>query len=266
MLFMLGIIGILVFNAKRLSDYVKENIGISVYLRDNVKEADATYLQKILDASIFVKSTDYITKERAAKELQEELGEDFISFLGYNPLPACIDVKLKAEYANQDSISKIKIRLIQYRQVKEVDYQESLIDQVNKNVSKISAILLLFCGLLLFIALVLINNTIRLSVYSRRFIINTMKLVGATWSFIRQPFLLRSMLHGLYAGIIAIGLLASGVYLIKKEIGNVVEVIDPQYLVIIFGLVIVIGVLINLISTYFAVNKFLRLKADDLYY
>ena len=188
---MLGILGLLILNAKRLSDYVKENLGFTVFLNDDVKEADANYLRKLLDASSYVRSTDYISKARAAKELQEELGEDFISFLGYNPLSAAIDVKLKAAYANPDSISKIKNNLLKFKQVKEINYQESLIDQVNKNVSKISLIILLFSGLLLFISLVLINNTIRLSVYSRRFIINTMKLVGATWGFIRQPFLMR---------------------------------------------------------------------------
>jgi len=265
-LFMLGILGILILNAKRLSDYVKENLGFTVYLNDDVKEADANYLRKILDASPFVRSTDYITKDRAAKELKEELGEDFISFLGYNPLSAAIDVKLKAAYANQDSIAKIKTKLVTFRQVKEVNYQESLIDQVNKNVSKISLIILIFSGLMLFIALVLINNTIRLSVYSKRFIINTMKLVGATWGFIRQPFLLRSMLHGLYAGFIAILLLVALVYKMNTELSDIIDVADSQSLAIIFGLVTLIGVLINFISTYFAVNKFLHVKSDDLYY
>ncbi len=263
---MLGILGILILNAKRLSDYVKENLGFTVYLNDDVKEADANYLRKLLDASPYVRSTDYISKDRAALELKEELGEDFISFLGYNPLSAAIDVKLKADYANQDSVAKIKKKLADYKQVKEVNYQESLIDQVNKNVSKISLIILIFSALMLFIALVLINNTIRLSVYSKRFIINTMKLVGATWGFIRQPFLLRSMLHGLYAGFIAILLLVGLVYKINEEFGDIINVADSQSLAIIFSLVALTGVIINLISTFFAVNKFLRLRSDDLYY
>jgi len=265
-LFMLGIIGILVFNAKKLSDYVKENIGFSIFLQDDIREVDANFLRKTLDASSFVRYTEYISKERAAKELKAELGEDFVSFLGYNPLSASIDVRMKAEYANQDSINKIESYLLHFKQVKEVHYQKSLVNLVNENVSKISLVILLFSSLLLFIALVLINNTIRLTVYSRRFLINTMKLVGATWGFIRKPFLLKSILHGLYASFVCILLLSGLIYLVKKEFGDLIDIVDPQFIIIIFSAVIVIGVLINLISTYFAVNKFLRLNADELYY
>lgn len=265
-LFMLGIIGILIFNARKLSDYVKENIGFSIFLQDDIREVDANFLRKTLDASAFVRYTEYISKERAAKELKDELGEDFITFLGYNPLSASIDVRMKAEYANQDSINKIESYLLGFKQVKEVHYQKSLVNLVNENVSKISLVIILFSSLLLFIAIVLINNTIRLSVYSRRFLINTMKLVGATWGFIRKPFLLKSILHGLYAALVSILLLSGLVYLVQKEFGDLIDIVDPFLLIIIFGAVIVIGVLINLISTYFAVNKFLRLKVDDLYY
>lgn len=265
-LFMLGVIGILVFNAKKLSDYVKENIGFSIFLHEDVREVDANFLRKTLDASPFVKYTEYISKERAAKALKEELGEDFIDFLGYNPLSASIDVRMKAEYANQDSINKIENYLLKFKQVKEVHYQKSLVNLVNENVSKISFVIVVFSSLLLFISLVLINNTIRLSVYSRRFLINTMKLVGATWGFIRKPFLLKSVLHGLYAALIAIMMLSGIIYLVKKELGDLIDIVDIQFIVIIFGIVTVIGVLINLISTYFAVNKFLRQKAEDLYY
>lgn len=265
-LFMLGIIGILIFNARKLSDYVKENIGFSIFLQDDIREVDANFLRKTLDASAFVRYTEYISKERAAKELKDELGEDFITFLGYNPLSASIDVRMKAEYANQDSINKIENFLLGFKQVKEVHYQKSLVSLVNENVSKISLVIILFSSLLLFIAIVLINNTIRLSVYSRRFLINTMKLVGATWGFIRKPFLLKSILHGLYAALVSILLLSGLVYLVQKEFGDLIDIVDPFLLIIIFGAVIVIGVLINLISTYFAVNKFLRLKVDDLYY
>ncbi len=265
-LFMLGIIGILIFNARKLSDYVKENIGFSIFLQDDIREVDANFLRKTLDASAFVRYTEYISKERAAKELKDELGEDFITFLGYNPLSASIDVRMNAEYANQDSINKIESFLLGFKQVKEVHYQKSLVSLVNENVSKISLVIILFSSLLLFIAIVLINNTIRLSVYSRRFLINTMKLVGATWGFIRKPFLLKSILHGLYAAFVSILLLSGLVYLVQKEFGDLIDIVDPFLLIIIFGVVIVIGVLINLISTYFAVNKFLRLKVDDLYY
>jgi cell division transport system permease protein len=216
-LFMLGILMLLVFNAKRLSDYVKENIGFSVILHDDVREVEASFLRKTLDASPYVRTTEYISKEEAAKELQEELGEDFIGFLGYNPLSSSIEVRLKADYANPDSIRKIEDELMSHRPVREVFYQKSLVDLVNDNVRKISAIILIFSGLLFFVAIVLINNTIRLSVYSKRFIINTMKLVGATWGFIRRPFVAKGMAHGFFASFWLLGCSAGLYTLLKKS-------------------------------------------------
>lgn len=265
-LFMLGVLMLLVFNAKRLSDYVKENIGFSVILHDDVREVDASFLRKTLDASPYVRITQYISKEEAARELQEELGEDFIGFLGYNPLSSSIEVRLKANYANPDSIRKIEDELMAYRPVKEVFYQKSLVNLVNDNVRKISAIILIFSGLLFFVAIVLINNTIRISVYSKRFIINTMKLVGATWGFIRKPFLLNGILHGFYAAIIAVGLLCGVIYLVQKDFYEIINFGQVDLLAAVFGLVILVGMLINFTSTYLAVSKFLRLRVDDLYY
>ena len=200
-LFLLGLIGILLINAKRLSDHVKENIGFTIILNENVKEVDILRLQKSLDAQEYVKSTEYISKEEAASELTEELGEDFIEFLGYNPLGATIDVRFYAGYANPDSISFIEGQINSFEEVKEVFYQKSLLHLVNENIRKISFIILLFSALLFLIAVALINNTIRLSVYSRRFLINTMKLVGATRTFIRRPFLYRSAGHGILAAL-----------------------------------------------------------------
>ena len=216
-LFMLGILLLLLLNAQKLSTYVKENIGFSVILHDDVREVDANFLRKTLDASPYVRITEYISKEDAAKELQEELGEDFIGFLGYNPLSSSIEVRLKANYANPDSIRLIEDDLMSHRPVKEVFYQKSLVNLINDNVQKIGAIILIFSALMLFVAIVLINNTIRISVYSKRFIINTMKLVGATWGFIRKPFLLKSMLHGFYAAVVALGMLTGVIYLIQHE-------------------------------------------------
>jgi cell division transport system permease protein len=265
-LFMLGILMLLLLNAKKLSDYVKENIGFSVILHDDVREVDANFLRKTLDASAYVRLTEYVSKEEAAKELQKELGEDFIGFLGYNPLSSSIEVRLKANYANPDSIKKIEDELMSLRPVKEVFYQKSLVNLVNENVKKIGAILLIFSGLMLFVAIVLINNTIRLSVYSKRFIINTMKLVGATWGFIRKPFLIKGMLHGLYASIIALGLLGGVIYFVQNEFYEVINFRQVELLLAISGLVIAMGVVINLLSTSMAVGKYLRLKADELYY
>jgi len=265
-LFMLGILMLLIFNAQRLSTYVKENIGFSVILHDDVREVEANFLRKTLDASPYVRLTEYVTKEEAARELQQELGEDFIGFLGYNPLSSSIEVRLKADYANPDSIRKIEDELMAHRPVKEVFYQKSLVNLINENVQKISAIILLFSGLMLFVAIVLINNTIRLSVYSKRFLINTMKLVGATWAFIRKPFLVKGMLHGFYASLLSLAMLAGVIYLVQHEFYEVINFGQTGLLTAIAGLTILSGVVINLVSTSLAVGKYLRLKADELYY
>jgi len=227
---------------------------------------EASFLRKTLDASPYVRVTEYITKEEAARELQEELGEDFIGFLGYNPLSSSIEVRLKAEYANPDSIQKIENELLAHRPVKEVFYQKSLVNLVNENVQKISGIILLFSALLFFVAMVLMNNTIRLTVYSKRFIINTMSLVGATFGFIRKPFIIRSISHGLYASILSIALLSGVIYLIQSEFYELVNFGHVELLSGIFGLIVFIGITINITSTFLAVNKYLRLNSDELYY
>lgn len=264
-LFLLGNVGLLVLNAKKLSDYVKENIGFSVILKDNVKEVDVIRLRKDIDATRYVKATNFITKEQAEKDFSEELGEDFVDFLGYNPLPISIDVRLLADYANPDSLKVIEADFMNYPQVKKVYYHKNLLHLVNKNVRKISLILLLFSGLLFLISFALINNTIRLSVYSKRFIINTMKLVGATRSFIRFPFLVSSTIQGFVGALIAIGLLIAVVYGIQNEFEQVITLYDFNIIGALFAIVIVLGILITLIATYFAVNKYLRIKQDQLY-
>ncbi|MGM0496524.1 MAG: cell division protein FtsX [Bacteroidota bacterium] len=264
-LFLLGILGLLVLNAKRISDYVKENIGFSIILKEDVKEVDVIRLQKNLDASEYVKSTEYVTKEEAAEELQEELGEDFIEFLGYNPLLASIDVHLRADYANQSSIEQIKNDLQDYDQIKEVFYQKSLVQLVNQNIRKIGIIILIFSGFLFLIAIALINNTIRLSIYSKRFIINTMQLVGATKGFIRRPFIYKGMMQGVFASIVAMGLLTGAVYLMQKEFDEIITLKDIEILAILYGAVLVVGVFISWISTFFAVNRYLKIKVDKLY-
>ncbi len=265
-LFLLGAVGYLMLNAQRLSNYVKENIGFNVVLKDNVREAEVRRLQKYLDASSYVKSTEYIDKERAAEELKEQLGEDFVDFLGYNPLLSSIEVKLFAEFANPDSIKKVEEIFVSFPQVKEVFYQKNLIHKVNENVNKISLVLLAFSALLLLIAIALINNTIRLSIYSKRFLINTMQLVGATKGFIRQPFISTSLLHGFIGAVLANGLLAGGVYILHKELGGFIGFDNIELVGILFVLVILVGMLLSLTSTFFAVNKYLRLKTDQLYF
>jgi cell division transport system permease protein len=265
-LFMLGILGLIILHANKLSDYVKENIGFRVYMKENVKEAGIIQLQKALDASVFIKSTEYITPDQAAAELSEELGEDFIGFLGYNPLPPALDLRLKADYANIDSLQMIEDQLMANSNVKEVFYQRSLVHLINKNIRKISLVIGGFTVLLLIIAIALINNTIRLSVYARRFIIKSMQLVGATQGFIRRPFIWKGIAQGFYSSLITILLLVGILYLTRKEFPELVNLQDLELFLSLFGLVIILGVLISWFSTYFAVRKYLRIKGDNLYY
>lgn len=265
-LFMLGLLGIIILNTNKLSDNLKENIGIQIILNETAKEADIQHLTKMLDISDYVKSTEFITKEDAAKRLQEDLGEDFIDFLGYNPLLPSINVHVKAAYANTDSLTMIEKELTGSKLVKEVVYQKSLVTMINENVKKISLVILIFSGLLMVIALALINNTIRLSIYSKRFIIKTMQLVGATQSFVRRPFVLKGIKHGIYGATIAIVMLIGVLYFAQKQLPELAELQDEKMLATLFGLVIILGIIISWISTSLAVRKYLRLKADDLYY
>lgn len=264
-LFLLGIAGILILNARKLSNYVKENIGISVYLKDDAREVDIFSLQKMLDAKKCVKETRYITREKAAEEYQKELGEDFVEFLGYNPLPSSIDVKLHAEYANPDSFAILQKEWLTYPQIADISYQKDLIYAVNQNINKISMSILILSILLFIIAVTLISNTIRLTVYSKRFIIRTMQLVGAHHRIIRRPFLIRGITQGLVAALFAIVLLSAAVYIIEKQLEGLFSFQDLQILGIVFGLILITGLLIAWISSYFSVNKYLKMKTDNLY-
>ena len=262
---MLGTIGILLLTAHRVSKYVKENIAFSVFLKDQAKEADIYRLQKTLDAEHYVRSTRYVDKDDAAKEFTEELGEDFVGFLGYNPLSSSIEVKLDARYANNDSISHIETYLLSFDEVKEVSYQKSMIHILNENIEKISLFILAFSALLVVIAVSLINNTIRLSVYSRRLLIRTMQLVGATNTFIRRPFLWRSTLHGIYSAFIAMTILVLSLYWAEGQLEGILSVRDVQILGGLFLIVFFSGIILSWISTFFAVNKYLKIKIDKLY-
>lgn len=265
-LFLLGVLGMVLINARALSDYFRESLSFSIMLDEEAKEADIRMLQKDMDAKPYVKSTEYISKDEAATKLKEDLGEDFVNFLGYNPLSPSIDVYLYAGYTRPDSVSKIEKYIMEYPFVKEVYYQESLLYLINENVRKISLFLLIISSFLFLIALTIINNTIRLSIYSRRFLIRTMQLVGATRSFIRRPFLLRSTFYGLFASLIALTLLMGLLYLIEKEFILMVAFQNTNLLLLLGIAIIIIGIAINLISTFFAVNKYLSISEDKLYY
>jgi cell division transport system permease protein len=265
-LFMLGLLGVIILNTQKLSDNFKENIGIQVIIKDNAEEPDVQHLTETLNTSNYVKSTQLISKEEAAKKLQQDLGEDFIDFLGFNPLSASISVRLKAEYANADSLAWIEKKLLDTRLVKEVVYQKSLINTINENVKAISLGVLIISSLLMVIALALINNTIRLTIYSKRFIIKTMQLVGATQGFIRRPFVLAGIRHGIYGALIAIAMLVGFLYFLQKQLPEFADLQDLSMLLSLFGIVILLGIIISWISTSLAVRKYLRLKSDDLHY
>jgi cell division transport system permease protein len=235
-------------------------------LDDDAKEADIRMLQKDLDAKRYVKSTDYISKDEAAAKMKDELGEDFISFLGDNPLPPSIDVYLYSGYTSPDSVANIEKYILEYPFVKEVYYQESLLFLINENVNKISLFLLVLSSFLFVIALTIINNTIRLSIYSRRFIIRTMQLVGATRSFIRKPFIFQSAVNGLIAALIAMLLLLGLLYLVEEEFFMMFTFENTRLLLLLGVAIIITGILINIISTFFSVNRYLSISEDKLYY
>lgn len=264
-LFVLGLLGLVVLNAKKLSDYVKENIGLSIILNDSIKEADLMMLKKQLDIANFVKKATFVTKEQAAQSLQKDLGEDFVKFLGYNPLLSSFDIKLKAEYANNDSLLAIENRLLKNDNIKEVYYQKSLVNVINENVRKIGLVLLGFCFLLSVISIALINNTIRLYIYSKRFIIKTMQLVGATQGFISRPFIIRSMWNGFYSALITIALLMGLIYTAQNNFPELIELQDINLFLELFLMLMLAGIGITFLSTYFAVKKYLKIQTDDLY-
>jgi cell division transport system permease protein len=265
-LFLLGVLGLVLINAKELSDYLRESLSFSIMFDDEAKEPDIRMLQKDLDAKPYVKSTEYVSKDAAAAKMKKDLGEDFISFLGDNPLPPSIDVYLYAGFTNPDSVAKIEKYVREYPFVKEVLVQESLLFLINDNVRKISLFLLVISTFLFLIALTIINNTIRLSIYSRRFLIRTMQLVGATRGFIRRPFLVQSAVHGLLAALVAMSLLMGLLYLIEKQFFLMFS-FESTYLLLLLGISIVItGILINIISTFFSVNRYLSISEDKLYF
>lgn len=263
---MLGLLGLILVNGRQLSDYVREKIGFTLVLHDNVKPDAIKKLQENLNKSSYVKSTRFIDKETAGKELTEQLGEDFTGFLGFNPLFESIEVKLFANYTDTDSLQILEKKFLAYPQVKEVYYQKDLVQIINENINKITFFVLIISALLTVIFVALINNTIRISVYSQRFTINTMQMVGASNSFIRKPFLKQSLLMGFYGSVIACGIIFSGIYLYKNELRGLIttEIIYPAGIV--FASVFVLGVIFSYLSTYFAVNKFLRMKFDEMFY
>ena len=266
-LFILGIVVLMGILATRLSMYVKENMGFSIVLKENVKESQVKKLQKKLDIAPYVRATQYISKEDALKELEVELGENPKDLLGFNPLQASIEVKLRSDYAHPDSLVWIEKGLRKGTvAIDDIVYQKDLIQLVNDNIRRISFMLLGLAVVLMLISFALISNTIRLGAYSKRFIIHTMRLVGATPAFIRKPFIISNIINGIIGAFIAMALLSGCVYYLLTEFDNLYTLIDISSLFWVFVIVLLLGVVLTAISAWFAVNRYIRMDRDNLYY
>lgn len=264
-LFLLGLTTLLILVTQDLSAYVKENIGFSIIISDNVKEAEIQKMTKQLEKAPYVKEIQHISKKQALEELKEELGEDPEAFLGFNPLLASVEIKLKSEYANNDSIAIIEKSLKKNSDIRDILYRKDLIQAVNDNVRRISIIFIILASVLMIISFALISNTIRLTVYSKRFTIYTMKLVGAKDSFIRSPFIWGNIGSGIIAAIFANAMLAALLYGINNEVDGVIQLISPDVMIATGVVVLVAGILLTGISAYFAVNKYLNMKYNKLF-
>lgn len=265
-LLLVGVAAMLLVNAKSVSDYFKENMQVTVMMKQDVSDEAAMTYQASLDKERFIKNTTFVSKEQGQRELADILGDDFLDVFETSPIPVSIDVTLKAEYVSADSLEVVRHEIAKSSIVDSVEYQSSLVDALNANLSKISAVLGIFIALLLFISFVLINNTVRLNVYARRFTIHTMKLVGATKSFIRAPFLVQAAFQGVFSAFLAIIALIVMMYFMRSEFQQLFEIFRLDLLLTVIGIVLVSGLVICLTSTWFVVNKLVSLKKDELYY
>jgi cell division transport system permease protein len=265
-LFLTGLLTMMVFNARYLNDYIRENIGLTLVLNEEAREVDLLQLQKLLTSQPEVKTATYVDSDMAEKNIKEELGEDFVSFLGYNPLNATIDVKLFAGYTHNDSLAKLENKFLEFPLVEEVYYQRNLVNLINENSRKIGLIIAGLVIIMLFIFITLINNTIRLSIYSKRFIINTMQLVGATRHFIRKPFITSSIVYGLIGAVLANSILIVLIFSYYNQFREIINYNLNNLIILVCSIVLVTGIIISCLSTTFAVNKFLKLRYDELFY
>ena len=266
-LFTLGFLGLIIIQANSLSNYIKENIGFEIIIKTGVKEADILHLKKMLDTKDYIKSTEYITKEEATRRLSIMLGEDFIDFLSSenNPLLPSIDLRFNADWANSDSLAIIESEVLQNKAVKEVYYQKSLVHLINKNLRKIGFGLLGFSILLVVIAMALVNNTIRLSIYSKRFIIRTMQLVGATEGFIRLPFVTKAIVQGTISALIALVFLSGIIIALQQQIPELALLINMKTLGLLYLFILLLGLIMSGFSTLISVRKYLRMSHDRLF-
>ena len=265
-LLLVGLASMLLVNAKSISDYFKENMQVSVMMKQNVSDDAALAYKARLDKERFIKSSVFVSKEQGRREMADMLGEDFLDVFETSPIPVSIDITLDADYVSADSLEVVRAEIGESSLVDEVVYQRSLVDALNANLSRISLILAVFISLLLFISFVLINNTVRLNVFAKRFTIHTMKLVGATKSFIRAPFLVQSAFQGVFSAIISIMALVVMLFFVKNEFEQLFEVFRLDLLLLVAGIVLLSGIVICVVSTYFVVGKLVSLKKDELYY
>ena len=265
-LLLVGIAAMLLLNARSVSNYFKENMEVSVILKADVSDESAVAFMDELQNARFVNTTTFISREQGEKEMMAMLGEDFLDVFETSPVPTSIDMTLCAAYVSSDSLAVVEAELAAYNAVDDVYYQKDLVDTLNTNFSSISAVIAIFIALLLFISYVLINNTVRLGVFARRFTIHTMKLVGATRAFIRAPFLAQAAVQGLVSAIVANGALIGLIYLLKNRFGQLFEILGTEVLLMVMGIVVVAGLIICVVSTYFVVNKLVSLNKDELYY
>jgi cell division transport system permease protein len=265
-LLLVGVASMLLVNARSMSDYFKENMQVSILMKDSVPEEKALAFSESLLDERYIKTATFISKEQGQAELAELLGDDFVDIFETSPIPASVEITLDADYVSSDSLEVVKTEIAKSPLVAEVNYQASLVDALNANLSKISLILAFFIGLMLFISYVLINNTVRLNVYARRFTIHTMQLVGATRSFIRAPFLVQSAFQGVFSAFIAIMALIMILFFLRNGFEQMFEIFRLDLLLLVMGIVLVSGLAICVTSTYFVVNKLVSLKKAELYY
>ena len=265
-LLLIGVAALLIVNARSVSDYFKENMQLSVILRQDASDEDALAYQKTIGTLPFIKDSHLVTREEGAAELAQMLGEDFLSVFAESPVPLSLEITLQADYVSPDSVAFVRRALSASPVVEEVEYQQTLVQTLNENLAQISLILGVFILLMLFISFVLINNTVRINVFSRRFTIHTIKLVGATRRFIRRPFMKGALMQGLVSSVLALAVLAGVLAVLRSSFGQLFSVFDTRSLLIVAATVAVCGVLICLISTYFVVNKLVSLGKDQLYY
>ena len=264
-LILLGLVVFFVLSAHNLSAHMKENLTVTVMLKDSVTVNDAKLFCRTLYHRPYSRNIDYISQEEAQREQVKELGSDPTEFLGFNPFPATLEIQLKADYANRDSLKWITKEIKKDNRVSDIAYMEDLMNRVNANLSRLSIILLVLAVLLTFVSFSLISNTVRLSVYARRFVIHTMKLVGASWSFIRRPFLKQAVGVGIIAAILANGVLGAGVYGLYLTQPGVSDIVTWEVLAVTAASVLLFGIVITMLCAWLAVNKFLRMKAGELY-